>query len=183
MTTDYDKGRASAMAFKGSVSVQPYDPVKNEFQHGWNDGLSAPAETMTYKGDAWTVTVPPGMYFLGDPAYAVPREMWQALIEGAGYFDRQPVGTTEDDHQVLAFNAPDVPGQFHDGDGTPYLCDSGLLGLVPAALVGTDQKRIADLITLGRFIEYDREFTCTSDGQCWSFGEVNLVEDPQESDD
>ena len=35
--------------------------------------------TMTVTAKAWTVTVPAGRYFLGDPCYAVPSEYWGGI--------------------------------------------------------------------------------------------------------
>lgn len=137
---------------------------------------------MTYKGESWTVTVPPGTYFLGDISYAVPRDRWMPLIESAGYFGPQPVGTTPGGHEVLGFYAPDVPGRFTDRDGTEYLCDSGLLGLVPEALYSTVTSEPVPALW-GRVVTFDSETACRSDGESyWVFGTVRLSEAPEAGD-
>ncbi len=91
-------------------------------------------EVSTFK-----VTVPAGTYWLGDPCYAVPQDLWMTLLDSCDYFTDNPVGTvTGSDgrqYHVLGFSTAYGDGCYEDQHGNEYPVDAGMIGLTPVGLV------------------------------------------------
>jgi hypothetical protein len=85
----------------------------------------------------YTVSVPPGKYWLGDPCYSVPDSLWGDLLASCMFF-QHPIGevTTEagETHKVLAFRTKFGDGVYEDQDGHEFPVDAGLIGLTPVGL-------------------------------------------------
>ena len=84
----------------------------------------------------YTVKVPPGKYWLGDPCYSVPSELWCPLLDSCETFDR-PIGTVTKDgqeYQVLAFGTAYGDGVYRDQFDNSFPVDAGLIGLTPVGL-------------------------------------------------
>lgn len=71
----------------------------------------------------------PGLYWVGDPCYAVPDEHWIPLLDDAGYFDESAEGSI-DGVRVVAFNTAFGDGTYRGSDGFDYGVDAGLIGLI-----------------------------------------------------
>ncbi len=134
--------------------------------------------TMTVTAKAWTVTVPAGRYFLGDPCYAVPNEYWTPLLESCDFFDGSPVGQANG-AQVLAFGTAWGDGTYNDQHGNCYPVDAGLIGLTPIALA-QQHPDFETLESLGHFVDFERSTTCTKKAGVLTFG--NYAIDTDESD-
>lgn len=121
------------------------------------------------------VVVPAGKYFLGDPCYAVPNRLWDALL-GSSKFFAHPVGEVEG-HKVLAFNTAYGDGVYEDQFQNEFPVDAGLIGLVPEALVDKDEFAKNYPSIPGIWVKYDYETTCETDGKNLSFGKHHIKTD------
>ena len=128
--------------------------------------MSAPT-SMTATSLGWKVTVPAGAYFLGDPCYAVPSEMWDDLLSSCDVF-KKPVGIVSG-IEVLAFGTHFGDGTYSDGQGGSYPVDAGLIGLTPIKLASTHPDYWA-LSNMGRIVTFTDATLCTSDGRKLQFG-------------
>lgn len=84
----------------------------------------------------YTVKVPAGKYWLGDPCYSVPNDLWMPLLNSCEIFEK-PIGTVTKDgqkYQVLAFGTAYGDGCYRDQFNNSFPVDAGLIGLTPAGL-------------------------------------------------
>jgi hypothetical protein len=90
------------------------------------------------------VCFPPGKYFVGDPCYAVPRELWQEFLNGSEgeAIDIEGVGRSVFySHQYET-----------DDEGICYPADSGLIGIT--CVDHLDDNELTRLKSLGRLISF-----------------------------
>ena len=128
---------------------------------------------------AVTVRVPAGAYYLGDPCYAVPNDLWMELLGTCDFFG-VPVGSAGG-HQVVAFRTAWGDGLYQGSDGFQYPVDAGLIGLVPIALNPAFDRQ--DLVSL---VVYERATECSTDGNGGlMFGgvEIDTAKDWEEEED
>jgi hypothetical protein len=123
-----------------------------------------------------TAVVPPGTYYLGDPCYTVPNELWQELLESCDYFDT-PEGTVYG-YTVIAFGTAHGDGVYSDRAGNFYPVDAGLIGLVPVGLAGDVVRD--DLV---RKIQIDHPTICSSFDGVLKFGHIEINTDDTEDED
>lgn len=106
------------------------------------------------------IHIPAGRYFLGDPCYAVPDELWHDLLASCDYFN-EPVGNVAG-HRVVAFSTAYGDGEYYDNQGRRYPVDAGLIGVVPEALATKYPRE--ELEKLGRFVEHAGTLLSSEDG-------------------
>lgn len=120
------------------------------------------------------VIVPAGKYWLCDPCYAVPENLWMDLLNSCDFFNG-PVGNVTDSrggvHDVLAFGTAYGDGCYVDQHGNTYPVDAGLIGLVPVEL--------GEPGALGTLVEFTRDTMCTNEGGKMQFGgyKINTLND------
>lgn len=132
--------------------------------------MNQPTPHMTCWPLALEASVPAGAYFLGDPCYAVPGELWDELLASCDFFNA-PIGSVKS-HQVLAFSTAFGDGDYVGSDGISYGVDSGLIGLTPLALVPEcERERLA---TLGSVVEFAAPVRCTWRDGLMAFGHVRI---------
>lgn len=120
------------------------------------------------------VIVQSGKYFLGDPCYAVPDELWHDLLESCSFFNT-PIGTAGK-HKVLGFGTAYGDGEYTDQYGNEFPVDAGLIGLVPEELVDTEHlKQYGDLP--GLWVTFNGPTKCKSDGKVLVFGKHRIDTD------
>lgn len=113
---------------------------------------------------AWTVAVPAGTYFLGDPGYAVPAADWMPLLESCGgHFGAGPPIGQVAGYQVVAFTTNYGDGEFWDQYGHFYGVDAGLIGLVPSA--ANWKRPMKELRRLGRIVQFKKPTLATTDDE------------------
>lgn len=117
---------------------------------------------MTFKPRGWTATVPAGLYFLGDPCYAVPSHLWSELLASCEVFET-PVGTVAG-VQVLAFGTQWGDGTFEDNQGISYPVDAGLIGLTPISLA-QQRPDFNELTNMGRIVNFAQTTQCECDAK------------------
>jgi hypothetical protein len=126
------------------------------------------------------VVIPAGQYFLGDPCYAVPDELWMDLLNSCDYFS-EPVGSVAG-HTVVAFGTFYGDGEYPDQCGRLYSVDAGLIGLTPAALATKNDALY--LSGLGQWVEFAEDVVAESENGLLSFGPfVIQTADLEEDDD
>ena len=84
----------------------------------------------------YEVAVPAGKYWLCDPCYAVPSDLWMDLLNSCNFFE-QPIGKVESEgkvYQVLGFGTAYGDGLYHDQFTNAVPVDAGLIGLTPVEL-------------------------------------------------
>jgi len=106
-----------------------------------------------------SVTMPAGLYWLGDPCYSVPDDRWMEWLEAAEY-DRQPYPryllAELDGHPVLGIGTAWGDGAYSGSDGNLYPVDAGLLGITPVEVV-TEQPFGSQLVN------FPKDFECSYD--------------------
>lgn len=118
--------------------------------------------------NAQSIMIPAGTYFLGDPCYVVPDELWSPLLDATRFFEDDPHILFQGKYNILAFSTAYGDGCFRGSDGKDYGVDAGMIGLVettinPAA-VATDYTSI---------VTFDRPTQCTRDlDGTLTFGDV-----------
>ena len=126
------------------------------------------------------VIVPAGKYWLCDPCYVVPENLWMQLLNSCDFFN-DPVGTVTDSrggvHHVLAFGTAYGDGCYVDQHGNTYPVDAGLIGLVPVEL--------GEPGSLGTLVEFTRDTMCINDGGKMQFGgyRINTLDDEDFDDE
>lgn len=89
------------------------------------------------------VLVPPGVYYIGDPCYAVDhaeegKRVWSELLESSGFFESSPIATC-DDFVVVASDTKYGDGCYRAdgpaGEIWEFGVDAGMIGIVPESLI------------------------------------------------
>lgn len=113
--------------------------------------------TNTYE----SVLVKPGKYYLGDPCYTVPNNLWHQLLDAANFFEPK-VEAPEESFQgtikgytVYAFGTAYGDGAYTGTDGFTYPVDAGLIGLVPVEF-GEPEAVGRKLVTVIEFTNHTR---------------------------
>lgn len=119
----------------------------------------------------YTVSVPPGKYWLGDPCYSVPEPLWIDLLTSCDFFER-PIGKVTTDtgetYEVLALRTKFGDGVYHDQYGNEFPVDAGLIGLTPVGL--------ARFIPFGStLVEFHEETNCFGVDGFLTFGNHGIT--------
>lgn len=117
----------------------------------------------------YEVQVPAGKYWLCDPCYAVPSDLWMDLLNSCEFFER-PIGKVEADgevYQVLGFGTAYGDGLYHDQFNNAFPVDAGLIGLTPVGL-SKDEPFGALLV------EFTDETTCSCYEGVLKFGKHEI---------
>lgn len=121
-----------------------------------------------------TVTLPKGLYFIGDPCCAIPKDDWKEFITGVMQREDQekeenPLGLLVSYYKGCAcatFGTGKGDGCWRDTDGFIYGVDSGTLGLTPLvedtisevqAPLYTDVNNSGRIIVAGSSIDVTHE--------------------------
>lgn len=141
------------------------------------------------KHTTYEVRVEAGTYFLGDPCYAVPDELWMHLLDSCDFFQASSVGTVSG-YQVLAFGTAYGDGQYRDNKGNSYPVDAGMIGLTPVGLINTDSTIMNPDGTrrtdLGIIVTFEHDTVCYDDGGVMAFGSYRIdtkTEDYEEDEE
>jgi len=118
----------------------------------------------------YEVMVPPGKYWLCDPCYAIPSEIWMDLLNSCEFFER-PIGKVESEgkvYQVLGFGTAYGDGLYYDQFSNAFPVDAGLIGLTPMELC--KEEPFGALL-----VEFAEETTCSCYEGVLKFGnhEIN----------
>ena len=125
------------------------------------------------------VIVPAGKYWLCDPCYAVPENLWMQLLNSCDFFNA-PVGTVTDSrggvHHVLGFCTAYGDGCYVDQHGNTYPVDAGLIGLVPVEL--------GEPGGFGTLVEFKTDTICINHSGKMQFGGYKInTRDDEDFDD
>jgi len=117
----------------------------------------------------YTVKVPAGKYWLGDPCYSVPENLWSPLLDSCEIFNL-PIGKVTkngQEYEVLAFGTAYGDGCYTDQDGHSFPVDAGLIGLTPAGLA--DDQPFGSLL-----VEFTEETKCSCCDGVLKFGTYTI---------
>lgn len=114
-----------------------------------------------------------GEYYVGDPSYIFGKN-WVKVLEDTDYFDNEEI--------VNVFGEVCVAGGTAYGDGTytdnfgrKYDVDSGLIGILPVALISIDNKYTISQIKEDEgmhIIEFKEDFKVYIDEGIFKFGDI-----------
>lgn len=93
------------------------------------------------------ITLPAGDYFIGDPCYVIPDDIWSE-IHGSTYGEVMTDGI-----RWVINSTHSGDGVYKGSNGYSYSVDAGTLGMVPASLCDSTDSR------LGTFHKFDTEIT------------------------
>ena len=81
--------------------------------------------------------VPAGSYWLGDPCYSIPRNLWNEWLNAAVLEDNMNalMGHTSEGYLALGIGTESGDGRYKDNYSRLLYVDSGLIGLVEEAWV------------------------------------------------
>ncbi|MEI6559246.1 MAG: hypothetical protein WCO00_12645 [Rhodospirillaceae bacterium] len=114
------------------------------------------------------VRVPKGEYVLGDPCYTLSDDQseWEALLKSRDFFFSRAAGSIRNE-TIYAFHTLRGDGLYAGSDGVLYAVDSGMIGLVPAAL-----GLAAVNNGLCRLVSFDEDTVCKNADGVHMFGNV-----------
>jgi hypothetical protein len=123
-----------------------------------------------------SVTVPAGRYWVGDPCYSIPNDLWMSWLEAADYTfpGREHVLAARINGRVaVGVSTKYGDGCYPDEQGRMYAVDAGLIGVVPVEVadnsVGSDGDGEG-----GRIIDFPHEFECYYDDGTVVLGPVRI---------
>ena len=118
-----------------------------------------------------TVTIPAGNYYVGDPCYSVPGDLWMPWLEAADYetSSREHVLVADiDGKPVVGVSTAFGDGVYRGSDGFNYPVDAGLIGLVPASIAKAATSNLRNLV------EFKEPVTCRYDGGTITLGHIRI---------
>jgi hypothetical protein len=98
------------------------------------------------------ITFPAGEYYIGDPCYIVPDEMWE---QWCYKYKMKEGGIVTNQIKWAIHHTHCGDGEYKGSDGFVYHVDSGCLGMVPSHLF--DPNRIQSAGKLGTFHKFETE--------------------------
>lgn len=120
-------------------------------------------------------TFQPGVYFIGDPCYAIEENSWGRYTENIDFDDGDQWIFIFDGHLCMVGNTA-----YGDGVYDGLSVDSGLIGITPIELVNQKEGG-RNHEELGKVITYTEPFEVTIDDGTFWFGDF-LVETKTEED-
>lgn len=127
-----------------------------------------------------SVTMPAGIYIVGDPCYAVPSDRWMEWLEAADYMNERRYLLAElDGMPVLGIGTAHGDGRFGDENGNLYPVDAGLIGLVPVELGTEEQKKYSEK-NRSPVVTFDKDFECSYEDGAIRLGHIAIDTDPEE---
>ena len=103
-----------------------------------------------------TITLPPGTYYVGDPCFAIGRDNWTGFLES---FPQRNAASMMDGHKSAVFGNFGGDGPRRDRNDQTYQVESGLLAVVPQAIMQKTPQGLAQGWN-GRMITFDEPFDC-----------------------
>lgn len=134
--------------------------------------------TTTARVQIKAVTMPAGKYWVGDPCYGVPDDLWMTWLKAADYENRDVLIADLDGYPVLGIGTAHGDGEYEGNDGNRYPVDAGLIGCVPAEIVDADPILTAPFGM--QLVEFTEPFDCESDDGLISIGHIDIDTDPDE---
>lgn len=113
-----------------------------------------------------------GKYYIGDPCY-IFEKLWVDVLKTTNFF-------TDGEHNLFGktvFGGATAygDGSYKDNYGRNYDVDSGLLAIIPAALIAKDKKvtrKQVDKEDGMHIVEMKEDFTCDVNNGVFRFGDI-----------
>lgn len=131
------------------------------------------------KNKSHKFVVPAGKYFLGDPGYTMHGKFWGDVLDSCNYF-AEPIGEVEG-HKVLGFKTAYGDGTYWDNFVNKFGVDSGLIGLVPEALIKITGDEVP--LELGVWVTFEYPTVCETNGTVLTFGQHRINTGDAEDDE
>jgi hypothetical protein len=120
------------------------------------------------------LTLPAGLYFVGDPCYAFAGGGWDAVcgtLASMGW--PQCCTCTVNGRAVAVLMTTHGDGTYEDGDGNKYTVDSGSLGAVQIVSPLT-RGALRHLRQRGTVTRFEEAFTCARRNGVIAIGGVEI---------
>jgi len=124
-------------------------------------------------------TIPPGIYFIGDPCYLFAKG-WGRILDATSYFDKP---LFEDNKCLVAFGTAYGDGVYKDQYGGPFCVDSGTIGATSIQYYEPEKVRMMSLNMLGDIVEFTQETECWKEGSVIHIGEIAIETDPEDDEE
>ena len=136
------------------------------------------------KSPELVVVLPAGRYFIGDPCYVIPDDLWDEFCELS--LDKGTAGQGTGvlqfhGHMMLAADTAFGDGTYTDQGGVEYGVDAGMLAVVPEAL--GNQTDEGEMKRLGNVVEFPSQFIAAACGGKFNFGGIYIDTAPVDEDD
>lgn len=123
----------------------------------------------------FTILIPPGFYFIGDPAYAIDDDLWHKIGKETSWFANSPVYKGEKGNFIIF--SVDGDGVYESNDGyMKFGVDSGSIGIVPESYLPANlEEKIAHekwLRTMGIFKHFQKPTYVKRRGDILMFGSI-----------
>jgi hypothetical protein len=111
------------------------------------------------KEEEFSVTIPAGKYYLGDPCYSFSNDsdLWSKLLDTCDTFNH-PIAE-KDGQNILGFRTLHGNGEYQDNAGFTYGVDAGLIGLVPVEVADQNPNEIYGKNTV-KVVNFNRDTEC-----------------------
>lgn len=125
-------------------------------------------------------TVPPGVYYLGDPCYCF-KEGWGEVLDNSEVLE-EPF--EKDGRKLVAFGTAYGDGAYFDKEFRRYLVDAGLIGLTPIEFI-EDKDQILTYLARdnGVMVELLKETECHTKDGILTFGDIVIDTDSSGEDE
>ena len=114
--------------------------------------------------DRRSVTVEAGEYVLGDPCYLLSEGQYNKWLEDADYFSYRHVFSAAVNGHLVVGLSTRGDGSFVSSEGDTYCVDSGLLAIVPKALIPDAEHSIT----------FENTFECGFNDSEIHFGKIRF---------
>jgi len=137
----------------------------------------------------YRITLPAGEYYVGDPSYICPCDIWQEILETTKQLTNHPQVFKS---RVLFCHTTAYGDGRYENQARPesYGVDSSTLGIVPMELVWKmnsevpfDDSCVFTIKQLGSVITFEEDFEASVENGVFTFGDKVLIDTNENSFD
>ena len=110
------------------------------------------------------VTLPAGVYFIGDPMYVLDKDEWHDMV----YLSES---IYEPELHFWHHKTDVGDGVYYDQEDHRYFVDSASIGVVPISMFTKDTKDVSSK-KIGLVYEFKNDFTCDYDDGVFKIDDI-----------
>lgn len=115
--------------------------------------------------------LPPGEYYIGDPCYVFSSKTWDELLDETDSFEEKDIHNFNG-RDLWAHSTAWGDGTYCDQNGIEYAVDSGMLGIIPLALIDNPEG-----LEHGTVIKFQRDVVVEFENGVFWFGHIRIDTD------